>query len=171
MNAFEAEIQRSCIALDLYYRKLPVPSKIGTANGKTYLIKLDKTPFDGFIVYGGRFVPLEMKSQVLFGSFPLSNIEEHQIIGLKKMIDLGCVPYLLINQRRVEKEGKKVSRNRAWAIDFRDWDALIPQLKGRKSIPAEFFENGCNGLLTEIPRIHAFHLGKTELVWDIRILV
>lgn len=171
MNAFESEISMSCKALDLHYQKIPVPSKLGNTNGKTYLVKLQKPPYDGFIVHQGRHIPLEMKSQAVYGSFPLSNIEDHQVAGLREMVELGCIPYLLINQRRVFRNGKNVSCNRAWSIDFRDWDTILKLLGGRKSLPVEFFENGCGGLLTEIPRIHASHLGKTELVWDIRILL
>lgn len=170
-NAFEGEIQRSCAALDIYYEKIPIASKLGTANGKSFLLKLRENPYDGFIVYQGKHIPLEMKSQAVFGSFPLSNIADHQVVGLRQMVELGCTPYLLINQRQLLKNGKKVSHNRMWAIDFRDWDTILNLLGDRKSIPVEFFEKGCGGLLTEVPRIHFLNSGSTGLVWDLRTLL
>lgn len=167
-NVFESEISKSALMLGVYYEKMPIPTKLIFRGGKAALIKLKENPYDGFIVHDGRHIPLEMKSQAVYGSFPLSNIADHQIRGLRKMTELGCTTYLLINQRSVADGDRKISYNRAWALDFANWDSLLKQLCSRKSIPVELFESG--DLLIEIPRIRVSFLGGKELSWDIRIL-
>lgn len=149
---------------------MPIPSKLGFRGGKSVLIKLKDNPYDGFIVSDGKHIPLELKSQEVFGSFPLSNIRDHQLTGLQEMVDLGCLTYILINQRRIVKEGKTVSNNRAWALDFRSWDSLLKELGGRKSIPAKMFEDG--RWFTEVPRTHVLsNDDKKVLVWDLRVIL
>lgn len=132
------------------------------------LIKLKDNPYDGFIVHQGKHIPIEMKSQKTFGSFPLSNIEDHQIEGLQKLVDIGCRAYLLINQRSIVMLGKAVTQNRAWALDFSRWSDLLSVLGSRKSIPVELFSQG--DLLIEIPRIKHKVGDSATLVWDLRIL-
>jgi penicillin-binding protein-related factor A (putative recombinase) len=168
LNAFENEVHKSAVVLGVHYEKMPIPMKLGYRNGSPVLIKLKDNPYDGFIVHEGRHIPVEMKSQAVYGSFPLSNIETHQLDGLNKLVDIGCVAYLLFNQRAIERDGKKVSQNRAWALDFRKWNDLLKALGTRKSIPTELFESG--DLLIEMPRIHSMLMNSSTLVWDIRML-
>ena len=160
---FEGEIRKSAEVLNIYYQKISVSQK-----GK---IKLKTSPFDGFLVHEGRFIPLEMKSQVVYKSFPLSNIKEHQIEGLEKAVGLGCRAFILFNQRSIVEKGKRRVSNRCWAIDFSRWNELIEKLGARKSIPTSMFESG--DLLFEVPRIHTFNSSsnKQELVWDLTVLL
>lgn len=132
-------------------------------------VKLKSAPYDSFILSKGRFIAVELKSQKIFGSFPLSNIQLHQIDGLQEVVDLECASYFLFNQRRLEKDGKSKSKNRAWYVDFSKWKDLLSEIGDRKSIPAAMFDN--SKYLVEIPRTHVLTKVGKELVWDIRVLV
>jgi penicillin-binding protein-related factor A (putative recombinase) len=169
MNPFETEVRKSAVALGLHYEKMPVPAKLGFRNTAPVLVKLRDNPYDGFLVHKGQHLPLEMKSQVQYGTFPLSNIQPHQIVGLRKMVELGCMTYLLINMRRSLKDGVEVSNNRAWAFNFSQWEKLLSVLGKRKSIPVELLED--RTLFFEIPRTHVLTFDGKQLVWDLRLLL
>lgn len=163
-NIFESEIQRSANLLGLYYLKLSPPRGAGYFN---------TSPYDSLIIDNGRAIALELKSQKMWGSFPISNIAEHQLDGLQKMLDIGCAAYLLFNFRRKQSGAKTVNCNRAFGIHFSDWASMVCDLpthngKPRQSIPADMF------LLPpffEIGRVHTLKEEKKQLAWNLSCLL
>ena len=127
---FEAEIQRSAAALELHYQKLAVPMRL---NQQKRLVKLKDNPYDSFFVHRGIHVALELKSIQGTASFPLSNIEDHQVEGLKRNLQAGGVSWLLICCG--------VGKERAtYALNFLLWEDMLASLpphngEARKSIP------------------------------------
>ena len=169
MNYFEAEVAASAQALDLFYVKIAVPQKGG--------LKLKTSPFDAVIFAQGRAIVFEMKSQALHGSFPLGNIEEHQLEGLARAAREGLPAYLLFNMRRKPvRKGRPKSKNQAWALPFENYIDLITSLplwrgKPRRSIPLEFFDDA--RYFIELPRIRVedSYKGKMVPTWDLRRLL
>jgi len=174
-NAFETECQLSAKALGIHYSKVAVATVV--RRGRTIPVKDNN--YDSYIVLpGGLHVALELKSLTVHDSFPLGNIEEHQLTGLNEMITLGCPAYLLFNMRNERRKGRLVSRNMAWALEFANYPQLLLDLppwrgKPRRSIPREMFED--RRFFQEIPRIHVDHVVKGQpkrtLCWDLRILL
>jgi penicillin-binding protein-related factor A (putative recombinase) len=160
LNAFEAEVSKSAKLLGLLYQKLAVPQSAS--------IKLLSPPYDSFVLRRGIYTALELKSLKKHGSFPLSNIHDHQVEGLTRVIEEGGRAFLLINSRNVKQNGKLKSCNRAWALDFEKWGALIRELGNlqRVSIPTCLIEDPQWFLV--LPRIRVE--GQNEKlvpVWDL----
>ena len=166
-NAFESEIKKSADLLELHYRKIPVPTKLSVRDERTHLVKLRKPGYDGYFVYGGRHIAVELKSSTLFGSFPLCRIPPHQRDGLREINERGCPAWLLINMRWEMREKKKRVNNRAWAFLWNNWEYLLETLGSSKSVPAQMLLN--ERWFMPIPRIHVpDQAGKNVLCWDVR---
>jgi penicillin-binding protein-related factor A (putative recombinase) len=166
-NYFEAEIAESAKLLKIRYEKLAVPCKLGFATGRPYLIKLQKEPYDAFLIRDGLHHALEMKSSQLFGSFPLERLEDHQVEGLQGAMADGCPAYLLVNFRKVRDGRKTRELSQSFALPFERWDALNEACgaEGRLSVPKEWFLDPA--WFIPIPRIHV----GTELAWDLRVIL
>jgi penicillin-binding protein-related factor A (putative recombinase) len=172
-NAFESECAVSAKALGLHYQKVAVPTVV--RRGRAIPVKDNN--YDSFIIKpGGIHVALELKSQAVHGSFPLKNIQDHQLTGLQDAVNLGCPAYLLINMRRAELNGKLRPKNEAWALEFQSWMDLLNALpywrgKPRHSIPVDLFQDP--KLFRPIPRVHMTvpQKPKPQLCWDLRVLL
>jgi hypothetical protein len=169
MNAFEREIQKSAAVMGLHYQKVAVPSRMCFRGGTPRLMPLKSNGYDGYYVHNGRHIAVELKSSMLFESFPLSRIEQHQRDGLQAILDRGCPAFLLINMRWEMRDGKKKLNNRAWAFDWSKWGGLLDALGTSKSIPAEVFHS--RGWFVPIPHTHfpdPASDSRNILCWDAR---
>lgn len=175
-NAFETECKLSAQALGLHYQKVSV----ATVQRRGRTIPVKDNNYDSYIVKpGGLHVALELKSLTVHDSFPLGNIEEHQLTGLQEMLSLGCPAYLLFNMRSELRGKKLVSKNQAWALEFGDYTNLLLALppwrgKPRRSIPREMFDD--THFFQPLPRLHVDWVDKKkrprrDLCWDLRTLL
>jgi penicillin-binding protein-related factor A (putative recombinase) len=163
-NSFENEMSESAQHLGICYQKLAIPMRLCHMTKR--LIKLKTNPYDAFAIHEGRHYALELKSLDEHGSFPLVNIEPHQIEGLQSAAISGAKAFLLVNMRR--QKGK--TANRAWSLPIEYWDELLALLETakRKSIPYRYFTEEL--LFTELPRRRVENaFGAEELVWDLRV--
>lgn len=131
----------------LIYKK-PTPIRITKTNYKDMRIT------DGFFetqstldyngVYKGYYIEFDAKETKSSTSFPISNIHNHQIEYIKKVIKHQGIVFLIVRFTNLNKdyiiEGKKL-------IEFIDNTE-------RKSIPLEYFEKNCYKLeLKYSPRL------------------
>ena len=108
-----------------------------------YFEKQSTTDYNG--VYRGRYLDFEAKNTKSKTSFPLSNIEKHQIIHLKRVIEQGGIAFFIIQFQTLNEI---YLLDASFVIDF--WEN-----GGRKSIPYEVFKK--EGILLQQgynPRIY-----------------
>lgn len=91
--------------------------------------KQSTTDYNG--VYKGRYLDFEAKNTKSKTSFPLSNIEKHQIIHLKRVLEHGGIAFFII---QFQVLGEVYLLDASFVIDF--WEN-----GDRKSIPYEVFKN------------------------------
>jgi recombination protein U len=92
-----------------------------------YFEKQSTTDYNG--VYKGRYIDFEAKNTKTKTSFPLSNIEQHQIDHLKRVIRHGGIAFFII---QFQSRQEVYLLDAKFVIEF--WE------KGeRKSIPYEIF--------------------------------
>ena len=92
-----------------------------------YFEKQSTTDYNG--VYKGRYIDFEAKNTKSKTSFPLSNIEQHQIDHLKRVIKHGGIAFFII---QFQSRQEVYLLDAKFVIEF--WE------KGeRKSIPYEIF--------------------------------
>ena len=100
-----------------------------------YFEKQSTTDYNG--VYKGKYLDFEAKNTKSKTSFPLNNIEEHQIRHLKKVIEHGGIAFFIIQFQLL---GKVYLLDASFVINY--WEN-----EERKSIPYDVFEK--NGILIE----------------------
>lgn len=93
-----------------------------------YFEKQSTTDYNG--VYKGKYLDFEAKNTKSKTSFPLSNIEKHQIIHLKRVIEQGGIAFFII---QFQELGKVYLLDASFVIEF--WEK-----SERKSIPFSVFE-------------------------------
>lgn len=93
-----------------------------------YFEKQSTTDYNG--VYKGKYLDFEAKNTKSKTSFPLSNIEKHQIIHLKRVIEQGGIAFFII---QFQELGKVYLLDASFVIEF--WEN-----SERKSIPFSVFE-------------------------------
>lgn len=93
-----------------------------------YFEKQSTTDYNG--VYKGRYLDFEAKNTKSKTSFPLSNIEKHQIIHLKRVLEHGGIAFFIIQFQLL---GEVYLLDASFVIDF--WEN-----GDRKSIPYEVFK-------------------------------
>ena len=98
-----------------------------------YFEKQSTTDYNG--VYKGRYLDFEAKNTKSKTSFPLSNIEEHQIVHLTKVIEHGGIAFFIIQFQMLNEV---YLLDAQYVIDFY-------KTNERKSIPYEVFKE--NGIL------------------------
>ena len=98
-----------------------------------YFEKQSTTDYNG--VYKGKYLDFEAKNTKSKTSFPLSNIEKHQIIHLKRVIEQGGIAFFII---QFQTRGEVYLLDASFVIHF--WEE-----EKRKSIPYETFLT--NGIL------------------------
>ena len=100
-----------------------------------YFEKQSTTDYNG--VYKGKYLDFEAKNTKSKTSFPLSNIEKHQIIHLKRVIEQGGIAFFII---QFQTKNEVYLLDASFVIDF--WEN-----GDRKSIPYEVFKS--DGILIE----------------------
>ena len=93
-----------------------------------YFEKQSTTDYNG--VYKGRYLDFEAKNTKNRTSFPLNNIEKHQITHLKRVIEHGGIAFFIIQFQDLQKV---FLLDASFVIDF--WEN-----GDRKSIPYQVFE-------------------------------
>lgn len=98
-----------------------------------YFEKQSTTDYNG--VYKGKYLDFEAKNTKSKTSFPLNNIEPHQIVHLEKVIEHGGIAFFIIQFQLLNEV---YLLDASYVIDFyKNGD--------RKSIPYEVFKS--NGIL------------------------
>ena len=92
-----------------------------------YFEKQSTTDYNG--VYKGKYLDFEAKNTKSKTSFPLNNIEKHQIEHLKKVIKHGGIAFFII---QFETKGEVYLLDASFVIDFYEHGE-------RKSIPYDTF--------------------------------
>lgn len=100
-----------------------------------YFEKQSTTDYNG--VYKGKYLDFEAKNTQSKTSFPLSNIEKHQITHLKRVIEHGGIAFFII---QFQQKNEVYLLDASFVINF--WEN-----GGRKSIPYEVFKQ--DGILIE----------------------
>lgn len=85
------------------------------------------TDYNG--IYKGKYIDFEAKETTSVTSFPLSNIHEHQILHLKKILEHGGIAFLIV---------RFVKLNKTFLLFAQDL-FLFLENNTRKSIPIRFF--------------------------------
>ena len=116
-----------------------------------YFEKQSTTDYNG--VYKGRYIDFEAKNTKSKTSFPLSNIEQHQIDHLKRVIKHGGIAFFIIQFQ---------SRNEVYLLDA-SFVIKVWENGERKSIPYEIFLE--DGILIEqgySPRLYYIDAVETK---------
>jgi len=127
-NAYYLESDKAVI-----YKK-PTPIQIvetKTPNNKLVITKaFFKTPstLDYNGIYNGKYIDFDAKETMNKTSFPLSNIHEHQLLHMKKVIDHGGISFLII-----------FMNNLYYYLDGNDIISFINNNE-RKSIPYKYIQ-------------------------------
>ena len=100
-----------------------------------YFEKQSTTDYNG--VYKGKYLDFEAKNTKNRTSFPLSNIEKHQILHLKRVLEHGGIAFFII---QFQTRNEVYLLDATFVIDF--WEN-----GERKSIPYEVFQK--DGILIE----------------------
>ena len=100
-----------------------------------YFEKQSTTDYNG--VYKGRYIDFEAKNTKSKTSFPLSNIESHQILHLKKVIAQGGIAFFIIQFQALNEV---YLLDASFVIEFYEHGE-------RKSIPYDVFKK--DGILIE----------------------
>ena len=93
-----------------------------------YFEKQSTTDYNG--VYKGKYLDFEAKNTKSKTSFPLSNIEAHQILHLKRVIEQGGIAFFIIQFQ---------TRNEVYLLDA-SFVIHFWENSERKSIPYETFQ-------------------------------
>lgn len=94
-----------------------------------YFEKQSTTDYNG--IYRGMYIDFEAKSTKSKSSFPLSNISDHQLIHLEKVVKFGGIAFFIINFEKLDE---------TYILSAEELLAFKKQFV-RKSIPLEFFKN------------------------------
>ena len=124
-----------------YISKKATPIKVVETNSedkiitKAFFSSNSTTDYCG--VYKGRYIDFEAKSTNSKTSFPLTNIEDHQLEHMKIVIQNSGISFFLIEFRKLDK------------IYFIETEKIFSFIKeeGRNSIPLQYFEEA--GFLVE----------------------
>jgi recombination protein U len=107
--------------------KVDYPSRLEAVIKEAYFKTPSTTDYNG--IYKGKYIDFEAKETKL-ESFPLSNIHNHQIEHLKKVIEHGGIGFIIV---RFTKYNKTFLLEGKYLFEF------IEKEK-RKSIPLSYFE-------------------------------
>jgi recombination protein U len=120
-------------------QKVPVPWKVfyDKKTKRSKAIPEEKSTVDFIGASNGRAIAFDAKSTREVTRFPLSNIENHQILFLKNWKDNGGISFILVEFAK---------KRETYLLPFQSlenwWNEA--QLGGRKSIPYEWFLMNCN---------------------------
>lgn len=94
-----------------------------------YFQKPSTTDYNG--IYKERYIDFEAKETTAKKSFPLTNIHQHQIKHLIKIIEHGGIGFLIVRFK---------AYNETYYLDGKDFKNFL-ETKTRKSIPYSYFKN------------------------------
>lgn len=98
----------------------------------------EKSTFDYNGIYKGKYIDFEAKESKSKTSFPLSNIHEHQIKHLRRILDHGAISFLIVNI------------NDAYYLLKGEDLLFFIETNERKSIPISFFEKNAKKINLKI---------------------
>lgn len=112
--------------------KVDYPSRVDAVIKEAHFKTPSTTDYNG--IYKGKYIDFEAKETKL-NYFPLSNIHNHQVEHLKRIVKHGGIGFILVNFTKLDK------------IYLLMGDKLFSFIEegSRKSIPIEYFEE--NGYL------------------------
>lgn len=112
--------------------KVDYPSRVDAVIKEAHFKTPSTTDYNG--IYKGKYIDFEAKETKL-NYFPLSNIHDHQVEHLKRIVKHGGIGFILVNFTKLDK------------IYLLMGDKLFSFIEegSRKSIPIEYFEE--NGYL------------------------
>lgn len=112
-------------------QKIPTPVKVVKSyqGGKISGHWEKKSTVDNVGCFKGKYICFDAKESEK-ASFPLSNIEQHQINHMKSIVENGGIAFLVIYMRKY---------NKYYKLDFKQLE-LFMQQEERKSIPLNYLE-------------------------------
>ena len=140
--------------------KVDYPSRLNAVITEAHFKTPSTTDYNG--IYKGKYIDFEAKETNL-SYFPLSNIHDHQVDHLKKIIKHGGIGFILVNFNKL---------NKVFLLNGVDLFNFI-DTNSRKSIPIEYFEKfGYEIKIKFNPRIDYLSIidkiyFKGEVIWRI----
>ena len=107
--------------------KVDYPSRIEAVIKEGYFKTPSTTDYNG--IYKGKYIDFEAK-ETKSNIFPLSNIHNHQIEHLKKIIEHGGISFLIV---------RFTSKNETFLLETKKLINFLNEEK-RKSIPYDYFK-------------------------------
>ena len=117
----------------IIYKK-PTPVKISSVTYKNDIPKVDgylnqKSTLDYVGLYKGKYLDFDAKKTLNKNSFPLSNIHNHQLVHMKRIINHGGITFLIID-----------INNEVYLLKGEDILSFIEENE-RKSIPYDYIKD------------------------------
>ena len=114
--------------------KKPTPVKISSVTYKNDIPKVDgylnqKSTLDYVGLYKGKYIDFDAKKTLNKNSFPLSNIHNHQLIHMKRILNHGGITFLIVD-----------IRNEVYLLKGEDIINFIEENE-RKSIPYDYIKD------------------------------
>lgn len=114
--------------------KKPTPVKISSVTYKNDIPKVDgylnqKSTLDYVGLYKGKYLDFDAKKTLNKNSFPLSNIHNHQLVHMKRIINHGGIAFLIID-----------INNEVYLLKGEDILSFIEENE-RKSIPYDYIKD------------------------------
>ena len=114
--------------------KKPTPVKISSVTYKKDIPKVDgylnqKSTLDYVGLYKGKYLDFDAKKTLNKNSFPLSNIHNHQLVHMKRIINHGGIAFLIID-----------INNEVYLLKGEDILSFIEENE-RKSIPYDYIKD------------------------------
>lgn len=114
--------------------KKPTPVKISSVTYKNDIPKVDgylnqKSTLDYVGLYKGKYLDFDVKKTLNKNSFPLSNIHNHQLVHMKRIINHGGITFLIID-----------INNEVYLLKGEDIISFIEENE-RKSIPYDYIKD------------------------------
>lgn len=109
-------------------KKIEYPSRKATKITEGYFDISSTTDYNG--LYKGKYIDFEAKETSSETSFPLSNIHNHQLIHLKKIVEHGGISFIIIRFSKLN-------------LTFLFESEKLLDFENKKSIKLEYFKNNC----------------------------
>lgn len=114
--------------------KKPTPVKISKVTYKKDIPKVDgylnqKSTLDYVGLYKGKYLDFDAKKTINKNSFPLSNIHNHQLVHMKRILNHGGITFLIID-----------INNEVYLLKGEDIISFIEENE-RKSIPYDYIKD------------------------------
>lgn len=137
--------------------KVDYPSRYDAVIKEAYFKTPSTTDYNG--IYKGKYIDFEAKETKNKTSFPISNIHNHQIMHLQKVIEHGGIAFIIV---------RFTILNKTFLLEAKKMIKYIEEYK-IKSIPLSFFESdgyiikdGFNPVVNYLSIIDKYILGGTK---------